>query len=432
MKKYLNTVSALQAYQLIRYSTLIITGIVFTKTALTVGEIGKYETFMFVAGAVSFFWINGLIKAFLPLSAESEKGKTNIFSTFITLQLFSVAAAAFLFAFQPYLSDWLLNGNEIPEITLLLLFILISGPASLTEYYYLAKKKNKAIIIYGVVSFALQLILVILPVILGFAINMALLGLLISFVLRYAWLCILMIVNSEISVSTPFILANLKHGLPLMVASLFSGSAQFIDGFIVTSRYNQEAFAVFRYGARELPLALLLANALSSAMLPAFANRAALHENLLKLKLSVQKLMHFLFPVTALLLVLSKPLFPVIFNAQFANSATIFNIYLLLVISRLLMPQTILNGMKITAPIMGAAIFELVLNVILSLIFVRFWGLPGIAFATFIAYLFEKLTLAWVVKKRLNISLSAYFPGRIYVLYSLGTIVIFTFAEIIF
>lgn len=432
MKKYLNTVSALQAYQLIRYSTLIITGIVFTKTALTVGEIGKYETFMFVAGAVSFFWINGLIKAFLPLSAESEKGRTNIFSTFITLQLFSVAAAAFLFAFQPYFSDWLLNGNEIPEITLLLLFILISGPASLTEYYYLAKKKNKAIIIYGVVSFALQLILVILPVILGFAINMALLGLLISFILRYAWLCILMIVNSEISVSIPFILANLKHGLPLMVAALFSGSAQFIDGFIVTSRYNQEAFAVFRYGARELPLALLLANALSSAMLPAFANRAALHENLLKLKLSVQKLMHFLFPVTALLLVLSKPLFPVIFNAQFANSATIFNIYLLLVISRLLMPQTILNGMKITAPIMGAAIFELVLNVILSLIFVRFLGLPGIAFATFIAYLFEKLTLAWVVKKRLNISLSAYFPGRIYVLYSLGTIVIFTFAEIIF
>jgi O-antigen/teichoic acid export membrane protein len=101
------------------------------------------------------------------------------------------------------------------------------------------------------------------------------------------------------------------------------------------------------------------------------------------LKRGVSRLMHFLFPLTALLLLVSKPLFPVVFNSAFSESATVFNIYLLLVISRLLMPQTILNGLKLTRQIMVAAFFELVLNVALSLFLLAVWGIAGIAFATF-------------------------------------------------
>jgi O-antigen/teichoic acid export membrane protein len=124
--------------------------------------------------------------------------------------------------------------------------------------------------------------------------------------------------------------------------------------------------------------------------------------------------------------------FPIIFNAQFAESATIFNIYLLLIISRLLLPQTILNGLRITKPIMNAAFFELVINVALSLILVQFFGIAGIAIATFVAYLFEKIYLALIVKTKLNIAVSDYIPVNIYTVYSAGVIVIFIFVEIIF
>jgi O-antigen/teichoic acid export membrane protein len=177
---------------------------------------------------------------------------------------------------------------------------------------------------------------------------------------------------------------------------------------------------------------MLLANALSNAMLPVFAQKELLAENLQQLKQSVQKLMHFLFPLTAILLLVSKPLFPVIFNEKFQESATIFNIYLLLIISRLMFPQTILNGLKRSKPIMAAALFELILNVGLSLIFVQFWGIAGIAMATFVAYLFEKIYLAVVVKQSLSIPLSGYLPKRIFFIYSAIIIVIFIFAELIF
>lgn len=431
MKKYINTISAFQFYQLVRYSTLILIGVVFTKTALTQTSIGEYETFLFIAGAVSFFWLNGLLKALLPLSAQNKKEKTNIFSAFVTIQIFSLLAALFLFVLQPVFSNILLNGKDIPELWLLLVFIIIGVPANLTEYYYLIKKRNKSIIIYAVLSFLIQFLLVVLPPVLGCGIKVAFIGLIISSVLRYFWLWIVFISNSEINFSLVFVKEHLKLGGPLVVATFLSGSAQFIDGFIVTAKFNEETFAVFRYGARELPLAMLLANALSSAMLPDFANPKNMKANLAKLKKSVSKLMRFLFPLTAVLLLVSHPVFPVIFNAKFTESATIFNIYLLLVISRLVMPQTILNGLKISRPIMFASFFELILNVSLSLVFVQFFGIAGIAMATFLAYLFEKIYLSIVVRRKLNIRVAEYLSVQNYLMYSFGIVVLFVLTELI-
>jgi O-antigen/teichoic acid export membrane protein len=315
---------------------------------------------------------------------------------------------------------------------LLLLFIVFSVPASLVEYVYLLKKKSRSIVIYSLVSFFIQFVLVVVPVLLGKGIIMSLKGLVLSAILRYVWFWILLITFSEIKVSWKFIVEHIKLGSPLIVATLLSGSAQFVDGFIVTSKFDEATFAVFRYGARELPLAMLLANALSNAMLPEFSVREKMKENLVKLKTNITQLMHFLFPLTAVLLVFSHPVFPILFNPKFEESATIFNIYLLLIISRLLLPQTILNGLKLSREIMLASLLELILNVSLSLFLVQFYGIAGIAFATFVAYLFEKIFLVIVVQQKLNIQLKEYLPVKFYMIYSAGVLIIFTFAEVIF
>jgi O-antigen/teichoic acid export membrane protein len=432
VKNRINTISAFQFYQLVRYGTLAVTGIVLAKTTLTQSAIGEYETFIFLAGAVSFFWLNGLLKALLPLSAEKTNATGALFSSFVLISFFSLLLAALLYLAHPFFSDYLLNGKQVPELNLLLVYLVFGVPANLAEHFYLIKKNSRALIIYALVSFSLQFILVVTPVISGYPVAWALRGLVLSALLRYCWLWGMFIYYSEISISWSFLKAHIKLGTPLVAATFLSGSAQFVDGFIVTSRFDESTFAVFRYGARELPLAALLANALSSAMLSEFGIREKLNETLERLKKSVTRLIHFLFPLTGLLLLVSYPLFPVLFNPDFQESATIFNVYLLLVISRLLMPQTILNGLQKTNQIMVASLLELVVNVALSLVFVQFWGIAGIAFATFIAYLFEKLYLIAVVKRSLNIRLALYLPVNIYLWYSLGIIAIFIFAEIVY
>ena len=431
MKNHLNTVSAFQFYQLARYSALVITGIVFAKTTLTQQAIGEYETFVFLAGAVSFFWLNGMLKALLPLSSGQKESNSALFSSFVVISFFSLLIGMLLYTAHPVFSGFLLNGKEVPEPGLLVVYLVFGVPATMAEYVYLIRKQNRTLVVFALVSFSIQFLMVVLPVVSGYPVQWAMRGLVVSALLRYIWLWGMFIYYSEIRFSFSFVKAHLKLGMPLVVAALLSGSAQFVDGFIVTSRFDESTFAVFRYGARELPLATLMANALSSAMLPGFGIREQLQENLRRLKNGVSRLMHFLFPLTALLLLVSKPLFPVVFNPAFADSATVFNIYLLLVISRLLMPQTILNGLRLTRQIMVASFFEIVINVTLSLVLVRVWGIAGIAFATFAAYLFEKIYLIVVVRKTLNIRLNEYHPLKDYFFYSLGIIAIFIFAEIV-
>lgn len=164
-------------------------------------------------------------------------------------------------------------------------------------------------------------------------------------------------------------------------------------------------------------------------MLPGFSDRSELKQNLEKIKRNAQKLGLWLFPLSGIMMLLSHWAFPVVFNANFSGSATIFNIYLLLIVSRLLFPQTILIGLQKTREIMWPSFLEIVVNVALSLWFVQLWGLPGVAYGTVCAYLFEKLFLMVFVKKNFRIHLSEYLNVKQHVLYSLILSALFLITE---
>jgi peptidoglycan biosynthesis protein MviN/MurJ (putative lipid II flippase) len=91
---------------------------------------------------------------------------------------------------------------------------------------------------------------------------------------------------------------------------------------------------------------------------------------------------------------------------------------LLLIISRLLFPQSIAiakGEQKILLPI---AVVELLINVIASTILVQYYGLAGIAFGTWIASLSEKLLIAAWLYHKFRITITSYTALIIYILYS--------------
>jgi len=187
-----------------------------------------------------------------------------------------------------------------------------------------------------------------------------------------------------------------------MISVLLSGSAIYIDGFIVTGYFDEDMFAVFRNGARELPLVALLAHALSSAIVPKF-NDMGLDTALGIVKSRSKRLVNFLFPISLLLMLVSYYLFPIFYTDAYFDSAGVFNLYLLLVVTRLVFPQTLLIGLKRTKVLVAASGFELFLNVGLSLILVRVWNIRGVVIATVIAYLLERIFLITWIKTRLKI-----------------------------
>jgi O-antigen/teichoic acid export membrane protein len=221
-----------------------------------------------------------------------------------------------------------------------------------------------------------------------------------------------------------------KLALPLILSMLISGSSEMIDGFLVGHFLGNEAFALFRYGARELPLSGILAAAMSQAMVARFAAEGITREGLMTLKKESTALMHVVFPVSILLILLSSWIYPLVFSPAFLESASVFNIYALLVISRMVFPQTIVLALQRHDVIFRISIFELSINVVSSVILMRWFGMEGIAFGTVIAFMAEKCLLYFYVKKQSGIRLTDLLPIRIWLMYTLLLLLAFAYTTI--
>lgn len=436
LTKFVDNISGLQIYQLSRFTVFLIISIVFTKSHLTSAEIGKWEMFLFIAGMLSFFWVTGIIQSLLPLyhrnrtyrkMGDTGEGKSpEIFNAFILLTSFSLLTFVLGHSVKGSISVFHFSGN-VPFINLLLLYIFLSSPVCLIEYIYLLNNRSHRIIQYGFYTFTAQLALVITPVLMGKDIIWSVYGLLVITLVRWIWLLILLRRYSKPEISWKFMKEHLYLGSPLIITSLISGSAQYVDGVIISSVYRDPAlFAWFRYGAKEFPLVLLLANGLSNAMLPEFATRAKMKESMAKLKLKSRRLMHLLFPVTMVIMFFTRWFYPRLFAPEFHKSAGVFLVYTLLIIPRLVFPQTIVIGRKKTQITLISAVIELGLNIPLSLLMIKWgYGIVGVALATFIVYCVSKIFLISYLWIKMKIRPVEYIPLKIFLIYSFLTAVVF-------
>lgn len=168
---------------------------------------------------------------------------------------------------------------------------------------------------------------------------------------------------------------------------------QTFDGWIINYWYegDPEKFAVFRYGARELPLVLALSAAFGSAMLPEI--RKDRKKALEAIRYKSLRLFHWLFPLSALLLAFSDYWFPFVFTSAFQESVILFDTYLIIVCSRLIFSRTVLIGMQDNRMVLYISVAELLINIGLSFYFIAHFGLFGVALATLLAFSLEKVFL---------------------------------------
>jgi len=426
--KIIDNISGLQLFQLMRPVIFLIISIVFTKSHLTRAEIGQWEMFMFIAGLMTYFWVTGIIQSLLPLyhrnktyrkiGENGSEKSPEIFNAFLLMCVFSILFFILGHSLKNNFSVFHFSGN-VPYINLLLLYILLSSPVCLIEYIYLLNNRSYRIFQYGLLTFTAQLLLIIVPILFGKDIIWSIWGLLGITGIRWIWLLILLRRYTEMTISVEFIKEHLYLGTPLILTSLISGSAQYTDGVIISAVYRDPSvFAWFRYGAKEFPLVLMLANGLSAAMLPEFSTRERMMESLAKIRVKSKKLMHILFPAAMLMMLFTRWIYPRMFNPEFQKSADIFLIYSLLIIPRLVFPQTVIVGRKKTHITLIAAILELALNIPLSLLMIKWgYGLVGVALSTFIVFTFEKIFLAGYLWLKMNIRPSEYIPVRVYSIY---------------
>ncbi len=437
--RFVNNVSGLQLFQLLRFVVFFIISIVFTKSHLTTEQIGSWEMFMFIASFLSFFWVTGIIQSLLPLYnrnrsfrrlGENISDKSpEIFNAFLLLLAFSLLLFLSGHALKNSFSVYGNTGNS-PYLNLLLLYLFLSSPVCLIEYIYLLRDRSHRIFQYGIYTFLAQLILILAPVLAGKGIMWSIYGLLAITLVRWVWLVLLLFRYAEFRISADFMKEHMRLGWPLIVTSLISGSAQYIDGIIVSAHFDDpRMFAIFRYGAKEFPIVMMLATGLSNAMLPQFGTRSKLKESLAVIKRKSRQLMHYLFPMSMLVLLFARWLYPRMFTPEFARSADVFMVYIMLVIPRLLFPHTIIIGRKKTGVAMTAAIIELTLNIPLSLWLVADYGSVGVALATFVVYFIGKAYIAGYLWVKMKIKPADYIPMLTFFIYSVLLTILFVLID---
>ncbi len=434
----ISNIFGLQVFQVLRFVSFLIISIEFTKSTLSLKDIGDYELLLFIASTLSFFWVTGIIQSLLPLfnnntsypfRKDQFKNKSpEIFNSFLILLFLSTLLALLGFLLKDNIHVYK-GGESLPYANLLLLYILLSNPICLIEYIYLLYNKPVHILYYGLITFTLQVLLVVYPVMIGLGLITGIWGLLLITFLRFIWLIILIRKYSIIKFSWSFIKEHISLATPLIISTLLSGSAQYIDGILVSAKFPPENFALFRFGAKEMPLLVTLASGLNNAMLSQFNSRQRLKNSLLTLKKKSLRLMHILFPISILLLFFSNKIFATIFTERFNHSADVFMVYLLLFVSRLLFPHTILIGLKKTKIVMMASILEIIFNVGLTLLMIPRYGIVGVAVATVIIFLVEKIILIAYNYIKLGIKPNEYIPLQWYFIYSCILVTIFVLID---
>lgn len=389
--------------------------------------IGVYESLILIGTSTSFFWVTGIINAFIPQyhSRDESQKPSLVFNVFLLLTGISV-----VYVLALYLAGAMLFHGGKTIYTYFLLFALFNAPAFFVEYLLMVWHKTKQLLWYGVVTAVLQLSCIALPLVAGYTITECILALAVFSGLKYIFLSVLVLRNTKPRFDWKIIRQFAVKAYPLMVMLIFGGSMPYVDSYLVKYFFSNQ-FVIYQYGAREMPLVFLMANALSNVLSGDIADmqfRSELHVGFQKLKSSSLRLMHFLFPFTIALIIFSKPLFLLFYTPAFVPSAYIFNIYMLLSISRLVFPQTIMLGLQKNHVLFRISVIEWGINLVMDLVFMQFWGIQGIAYATIIAFFAEKL-IYMIYLKRLGYHINDYVPLKAWGLYSLATIAVFVVVQ---
>jgi O-antigen/teichoic acid export membrane protein len=382
----------LQFFNLSRQISVLFYAFLLPFLNFTNDVIGSFELLQILAYSLSFFWISGLIQGLmhiypsLPIQSK-QKLLSAAFFLFCMVSFFFVGLVGLGFIFNiPVLQTF----TTIPFVWIFLLYFLINTPSQLLEYTLFLEEKYQWLKISCIVSFPIQILLFSIPLFWFDNIKLGLMGLTFWAFIRF----LVLLIHSfsyPVHFDKKIIFSWISYSLPLIFSAFVGGLASVINASLVQYYYhgNTAIFAIYRYGARELPFVNGLFEGLGLGIIPALIKN--MNDGLYQLRKNTLHLLHLVFPFSIILMFFINSWFPVLFSEQFLDSIPIFKIFLFLVVFRIIPTNTVINALGHARILAVIGFLELTIHLILSYFGLKWFGLIGIAYATFFAYSFEKL-----------------------------------------
>ncbi len=380
-------------------------------------KVAVYELLFFAAHLLSFAWstgVNNALLAYYPTLDEKNK-KVLLFNAAFLLMVLSVLVASVFWLFQDSILQILTNSDDLLYTEWIVLYLICSPATVLIQAIYMLRSVPHNITHYTHGIFILQLIIVFVAILGYGTVEALVIGISLWSLVKFIWLSIILLKHSQLRIDFGIFRAFSWFSVPLILQFILSNGMEYIDGIIFNQYFNAEDFSVFRYGSRELPITIILVGSLSSAMLPLAVKHMS--STMAEIKIRTKKLMHLLFPLSILLILVSPYIYTLVYSKDYIASAQLFNIYLLILATRILLPQVLMYASQRNGALLLMTIIELIVNVSLSIWWAQSMGLAGIAYATVVANICH--TLMMIIYNYISLSVSplSYIPFKTYGIY---------------
>ncbi|RNC85564.1 MAG: polysaccharide biosynthesis protein [Balneola sp.] len=296
----------------------------------------------------------------------------------------------------------------LPFIAIMAVFEIPTWPV---HNILLALDRQKEAGWYQILTSLISFLALIVPISLGYSIEVAIYSLvgyaIIRFIGSMIWM-LLVIPPGEIRTPSGNLKEQVYFSIPLGISSLVNQFNKYADKFIVAFFLTDVAFAEYSVGAQEVPIIKVIPFAVGTVLISRYVQ--------LKIKGSFNELIHIwhkginkvalvVIPLTILAVVLA-PYFINIFETDetsYRNAIIPFQIYNLIILIRVAHYGSILQAFGDTKGVLRLSILLVVLNILFSIPLTYFYGINGTAFGTLLANIINWVFLLRRIGTHLNI-----------------------------
>jgi O-antigen/teichoic acid export membrane protein len=173
---------------------------------------------------------------------------------------------------------------------------------------------------------------------------------------------------------------QVRFAVPLGLAGMIGVISRSIDKVVVSSMCAPEQFAVYVNGAIDIPLIGVVTGSITAVLMPEIVELYSKGDSQAALNLwrrAAAKCSIILLPAMCFLFFMAPVIMRVLFSAQYTASSVPFRMYLLLVPIRIAAWGPMLMAAGKSSWILSRTIISLLINLVLSVIFVYFFGYIG-------------------------------------------------------
>ena len=209
--------------------------------------------------------------------------------------------------------------------------------------------------------------------------------------------------------SVKFMREQLVYALPFGIAAIVWIAQNDIHNYFVGYKFSSADFAIYAYGCFEIPLLTMLAESVTSVLIPRMntLQQAGDREEMIRLTLrSMQKLAFFYFPIYVFLMITANTFIITLFTQKYEASASIFIINLTLLPLSVLITDPIVRSYKELGR-MFLLTRVLVLAALIAVLYygLGYFGLQGMIASAVGAIILEKCITETLVFRKLGIGL---------------------------